>query len=129
MTNIPEELKYTKDHEWVLTMSGGKARVGITDHAQRELGDLVYVEQPTIGANFEAYEPFGSAESVKAVTELYMPAAGQVTARNDRLNDEPELVNTDPYGDGWLIEISLKDPSSDGLLSAKEYDAYITSGD
>ncbi|MFJ1602159.1 glycine cleavage system protein GcvH [Streptomyces sp. NPDC088253] len=129
MTNIPKDLKYTKDHEWVLTMSGGKARVGITDHAQKQLGDLVYVEQPNVGAQFEAYEPFGTAESVKAVTELYMPAAGQVTARNDRLNDEPELVNTDPYGDGWLIEISIKDPSSDGLLSAKEYDAYITSED
>ncbi|KUN40918.1 hypothetical protein AQJ27_40020 [Streptomyces olivochromogenes] len=110
-------------------MTGGKARVGITDHAQKQLGDLVYVEQPNIGDRFDAYEPFGSAESVKAVTELFMPAAGQVTARNDRLNDEPELVNTDPYGDGWLIEISLQNPSSDGLLSAKEYDAYITSED
>ncbi|MFD7004358.1 glycine cleavage system protein GcvH [Streptomyces mirabilis] len=129
MTNIPKDLKYTKDHEWVLTMTGGKARVGITDHAQRQLGDLVYVEHPNIGDRFEAYEPFGSAESVKAVTELFMPAAGQVTARNDRLHEEPELVNTDPYGDGWLIEISLKNPSSDGLLSAKEYDAYITSED
>jgi glycine cleavage system H protein len=129
VTNIPKDLKYTKDHEWVLTMSGGKARVGITDHAQKQLGDLVYVEHPNIGTQFEADEPFGSAESVKAVTELYMPTAGQVTARNDRLNDEPELVNTDPYGDGWLIEINLKNPSSDGLLSAKEYETYITSED
>ncbi|MGW1781176.1 glycine cleavage system protein GcvH [Streptomyces sp. NPDC002143] len=129
MANIPQDLKYTKDHEWVRTMSGGKARVGITDHAQKQLGDLVYVEQPNVGDQFNSSEPFGSVESVKAVTEVYMPVDGQVTARNDRLSDEPELVNTEPYGDGWLIEISLDNPSPDGLMSATEYDAYITSED
>jgi glycine cleavage system H protein len=87
--DIHKDLKHTKDHEWAPTMSGGKARVGITDHAQRGLGDLVHVEQPDIGAEFEAYEPFASTESVNAVTEPHIPAAGQVTARNDRLNDEP----------------------------------------
>jgi glycine cleavage system H protein len=127
MANIPEDLKYTKDHEWVRIMSGGKAHVGITDHAQRQLGDIVYVEQPKAGDQFEAGEAFGSLESVKAVSEVYVPTACQVTARNEQLNDSPELVNDDPYGDGWLIEVSLANPSADGLLSAKEYEAYISS--
>jgi glycine cleavage system H protein len=126
MTNIPEHFEYTRDHEWVLTMSGGKARVGITDHAQRGLGHLVFAELPNAGDRFDAGDPFGSLESVKAVTEVYMPAAGQVTARNDQLYSDPELINMDPYGDGWLIEIRLANPSPDGLMSAKEYEAYIT---
>ncbi|MEU2390326.1 glycine cleavage system protein GcvH [Streptomyces sp. NPDC007369] len=125
--SIPEDRKYTRDHEWILTLAGGKARVGITYHAQKQLGDLVYVEQPKVGEQFDTGEPFGSVESVKSVTEVYMPAAGQVTACNDQLGSEPELINDDPYGDGWLIEISLKDPGVDGLLSAKEYGAFITS--
>lgn len=129
MANIPEDLKYTRDHEWVRTMSGGKVRVGITDHAQKQLGDLVYVEQPNAGDRFDAGEPFGSVESVKSVIEVYMPAAGQVAARNDQLSEDPELINIDPYGDGWLIEITLENPSPDGLMSAKEYDAYLTSED
>ncbi|USQ85620.1 glycine cleavage system protein GcvH [Streptomyces phaeoluteigriseus] len=129
MTTIPESLKYTSEHEWVETMSGGRVRVGITDFAQRQLGDIVFVEQPKVGDRFEAGEPFGSVESVKSVTEVYTPVTGQVTARNDRLGDQPELMNDDPYGEGWLIEISLTNPSPDGLLSAKEYGAYITSED
>lgn len=129
MTDIPEDLKYTKDHEWVRAMSGGKVRVGITDLAQKQLGDLVYVEHPNIGDRFDAGDPFGSLESVKAATEVYMPVAGEVTARNDRLSDEPELINEDPYGDGWLIEINHPNPRPDGLLSAKEYAAYNAAED
>ncbi|MFJ5551210.1 glycine cleavage system protein GcvH [Streptomyces sp. NPDC093225] len=127
MTIIPESLKYTNEHEWVDTKSSGKVRVGITDFAQKQLGDIVFVEQPKVGERFEAGEPVGSVESVKSVTEIYSPVTGQVTARNDRLSDEPELMNDDPYGDGWLIEISLTNPGRDGLLSAKEYEALITS--
>ncbi|MET9515226.1 glycine cleavage system protein GcvH [Streptomyces sp. NPDC002994] len=129
MTNIPENRKYTSEHEWVETRSGGSVRVGITDFAQKQLGDIVFAEQPKVGDRFDAGEPFGSVESVKSVTEVYMPMAGRVTARNDRLSDEPELMNDQPYDDGWLIEISPENPSPDGLMSATEYDAWITSAD
>ncbi|HKS42068.1 MAG TPA: glycine cleavage system protein GcvH, partial [Blastocatellia bacterium] len=100
MANTPEDLNYTKDHEWI-RVQGDVATVGITDHAQRQLGDVVYVELPKAGDKFEASEPFGSVESVKAVSEIYMPLSGSVVEVNDSLNDEPERVNTDPYGDGW----------------------------
>ncbi|WP_354641402.1 glycine cleavage system protein GcvH [Kitasatospora camelliae] len=121
----PEDLKYTKDHEWV-RVTGDKARVGITDFAQKQLGDVVYVELPKTGDRFEASEPFGSVESVKAVTEVYMPLTGSVTTLNDGLNDEPELVNTEPYGEGWMIEVTLSDKGQlEGLLTAAEYEDYI----
>jgi glycine cleavage system H protein len=125
MANTPEDLSYTKDHEWV-RISGGQATVGITDHAQRQLGDVVYVELPKAGDKFESSEPFGSVESVKAVSEIYMPVSGTVVEVNSSLNDEPENVNTDPYGDGWMIVIKPDNPAQlDGLLTAAEYEDYI----
>jgi glycine cleavage system H protein len=125
MANTPEELSYTKDHEWV-RLSGEEATVGITDHAQQQLGDVVYVEMPKVGDKFDAAEPFGSVESVKAVSEIYMPLSGSVVAVNDTLNDRPEKVNEDPYGDGWMIRVKMSNPAeADGLLSAVEYEDYI----
>ncbi|HVG22184.1 MAG TPA: glycine cleavage system protein GcvH [Blastocatellia bacterium] len=125
MANTPEDLSYTKDHEWV-RISGESATVGITDHAQQQLGDVVYVELPKVGDKFESAEPFGSVESVKAVSEIYMPLSASVIAVNDTLNDKPELVNEDPYDAGWMIRIKMNNPSeADGLLSAVEYEDYI----
>ncbi|MFP5262906.1 MAG: glycine cleavage system protein GcvH [Blastocatellia bacterium] len=125
MANTPEDLSYTKDHEWV-RVSGESATVGITDHAQQQLGDVVYVELPKVGDKFEAAEPFGSVESVKAVSEIYMPLGASVTEVNDTLNDNPEQVNQDPYGAGWMIRVRMNNPSEvDGLLSAVEYEDYI----
>lgn len=125
MANTPEELSYTKDHEWVRA-KGDRATVGITDHAQKQLGDVVYVELPKVGDRFEATEPFGSVESVKAVSEVYMPVTGTVTEANDSLNESPEQVNEDPYGDGWMILVKMDNPGElDGLLTAAEYDDYI----
>ena len=125
MANTPEDLSYTKDHEWV-RVKGEEATIGITDHAQNQLGDVVYVELPKVGDKFEASEPFGSVESVKAVSEIYMPLSGSVVRVNETLNDSPELVNEDPYGDGWMIAIKIENPSQvDGLLSAIEYEDYI----
>ncbi len=126
MANIPQNLRYTKDHEWVRT-EGATARVGLTDYAQRQLGDIVFAELPQVGDTFEASQPIGSVESVKAVTETYAPVAGTVVAVNETLNDSPEAINTDPYDDGWLIEIEMADPQHlDGLLGAKEYQDYLT---
>lgn len=125
MANTPEDLNYTKDHEWV-RVKGSEATVGITDHAQNELGDVVYVELPKVGDKFEASEPFGSVESVKAVSEIYMPVSGSVIEVNDNLNDSPEQVNEDPYGDGWMIRIKIDNPAQvDALLTSIEYEDYI----
>ena len=125
MANTPEDLSYTKDHEWVRA-AGDRATVGITDHAQQQLGDVVYVELPRVDDKFEAGEPFGSVESVKAVSEIYMPVSGVVVEVNSALNDTPEKVNGDPYGDGWMIVIKPDNPSQlDGLLTAAEYEDYI----
>jgi len=125
MANTPEELSYTKDHEWV-RVKGEQATVGITDHAQKELGDVVYVELPKIGDKFESAEPFGSVESVKAVSEIYMPLSGTVAEVNGALNDTPEKVNEDPYGEGWMVVLQLENPSQvDALLTAAEYEDYI----
>lgn len=125
MAITPEELTYTKDHEWV-RVKGEKATIGITDHAQNQLGDVVYVELPKVGDRFEATEPFGSVESVKAVSEIYMPVSGTVLEVNESLNDSPEQVNEDPYGDGWMIVIKIENPAElDGLLTAAEYEDYI----
>ncbi len=125
MATTPEDLSYTKDHEWV-RIKGDTATIGITDHAQNQLGDVVYVELPKIGDSFEIAEPFGSVESVKAVSEIYMPLGGSVTEVNESLNDSPERVNEDPYGEGWMIAIKMENPSQvDGLLSAAEYEDYI----
>ncbi|HJZ66898.1 MAG TPA: glycine cleavage system protein GcvH [Blastocatellia bacterium] len=125
MANTPEDLSYTKDHEWIRA-KGNEATVGITDHAQNQLGDVVYVELPKVSDKFESSEPFGSVESVKAVSEIYMPVSGTVIEVNEALNDSPELVNEDPYGEGWMIRIKVdKPPELDALLTAIEYEDYI----
>ncbi|MFJ6726499.1 glycine cleavage system protein GcvH [Streptomyces sp. NPDC091281] len=125
MASTPDDLKYTKDHEWV-RVEGDSARIGITDHAQRQLGDVVYVELPKVDDRVEAAEPFGSVESVKAVTEVLAPLGGTVAEINEGLNDEPESVNTDPYGDGWMIRLTLSDTSQlTGLLTAAQYEDYV----
>lgn len=118
---IPEELRYTQEHEW-LRPNGGTVRVGITDYAQDALGDIVYVQLPEPGTAVESGQAVGEVESTKSVSDLYAPVAGTVTARNEALNDTPELVNTDPYGEGWMLEIELADPASvEGLLDAAAY--------
>jgi len=125
MSQTPEDLSYTKDHEWV-RVKGAEATVGITDHAQHQLGDVVYVELPKVGERFEAAEPFGSVESVKAVSEIYMPLSGSVIEVNESLNDSPERVNSEPYGEGWMIRIKIENTSEvDALLTSIEYEDYI----
>ncbi|HWW76102.1 MAG TPA: glycine cleavage system protein GcvH [Pyrinomonadaceae bacterium] len=127
MANVPEGLYYSKDHEW-LKVEGDTGTVGITDHAQNSLGDVVYVELPKEGEKFAAHDTFGSVESVKAVSELFLPVGGEVTEVNGSLNDEPEKVNTDPYGEGWMIRVRLASRGEvDSLLSAAEYEDYIKS--
>jgi glycine cleavage system H protein len=121
--NIPEELQYTRSHEWVRT-EGDTATVGITDHAQEELGDIVYIELPEEGATFEAGEPFGTVESVKAVSDLYTPVGGEVVEVNETLDDSPEKINEDPYGEGWLIKLRVADTRTD-LLSASDYEQLL----
>ena len=121
--NIPSQLLYTKDHEWV-KIEGDIATVGITDFAQGELGDIVYVEIETIGETFSAEEVFGSVEAVKTVSDLMMPVSGEVLALNEALESTPELINTDPYEAGWLVKIKVED-QGDHLLSAKDYRALI----
>ena len=127
MANVPEGLYYSKDHEW-LRVEGETGTVGITDHAQNSLGDVVYVELPKAGETFAAHDTFGSVESVKAVSELFLPVAGEVTEVNESLSDEPEKVNTDPYGDGWMLRVKLSNRGEvDSLLSAAEYEDYVGS--
>jgi glycine cleavage system H protein len=126
MSNIPENLRYSKDHEW-LSVSDGVATLGITDYAQHSLGDVVYVDLPRSGDKFAAHESFGSVESVKAVSEVFTPVAGEVVEVNEALNDTPEKVNSDPYGDSWFIKIKLDNPGdADALLSGDEYEEYLT---
>ncbi|HEX8852758.1 MAG TPA: glycine cleavage system protein GcvH [Pyrinomonadaceae bacterium] len=125
MANVPEDLHYSKDHEWI-RMDGQIGTVGISDHAQNSLGDVVYVELPKAGESFTAHDVFGSVESVKAVSELYIPVSGEVIEVNESLQDEPERVNTDPYGEAWMIRVRVKNPSEvDGLLTAAEYEDYL----
>lgn len=121
----PEDLKYTKEHEWI-RVSGDTGVVGITDHAQKALGEVVYVELPKVGDRFEANGSFGNVESVKAVSELFLPVGGEVTKVNEELTSAPERVNSDPYGAGWMVEVRL-DPSTDlgNLMTANQYSAYI----
>jgi glycine cleavage system H protein len=124
---VPENLRYTKDHEWI-RLDGDAATVGITDHAQEELGDIVYVELPKPGARLEQASSFGSVESVKAVSDIYAPVSGEVTGVNAALAESPEKVNDDPYGDGWLIQIKLSSPGQlDGLMTPAQYIEYIGS--
>ena len=123
--NIPQELRYTKDHEWIL-LDDGVVIVGVTDFAQSELGDIVYVELPSVGAELAQMETLGNVESVKSVSDLFCPVSGVVADINIRLSDSPELLNSDPYGEGWMVRIEPKDVSElDGLLSPAEYADYI----
>lgn len=123
--NFPAELKYTKDHEWI-KVEGNTAIVGITEFAQRELGDIVYVDIPSVGKEVAKEDTFGTVEAVKTVSDLFMPLSGTVTDINPALDSQPELVNTDPYGDGWMVKISIKDASEiDGLLSAEAYQSLV----
>ncbi len=123
--NIPQELRYTKDHEWIL-LDDGVVIVGVTDFAQSELGDIVYVELPSVGAELAQMETLGNVESVKSVSDLFSPVSGVVADINIRLSDSPELLNSDPYGEGWMVRIEPKDVSElDGLLSPAEYADYI----
>lgn len=124
--NIPQDLKYTQDHEWV-RIEGDEATVGITDFAQNELGDIVYVEVETAGDTLAKEAVFGTVEAVKTVSDLFLPLSGEIIAFNDQLEDTPELVNEDPYGEGWIVKIKLSDASEiDGLLSNEGYQAVIS---
>lgn len=123
--NIPAELKYTKDHEWV-KVEGDVAIIGITDFAQSELGDIVYVDVDTLDETVETEEVFGSVEAVKTVSDLFMPLSGEIIEFNEKLEDEPELVNSDPYGEGWMIKVKISDNTQvDGLLDADAYKEII----
>jgi len=122
---FPEDLKYTKEHEWVL-VEGSVATVGITDYAQDQLGDIVFVELPAVGDKVSKEDAFGVVESVKAVSDIYAPVSGKVTEVNDDLVENPEMLNEDAYGDGWIIKIELNDPEElQDLMSATEYEEYV----
>ena len=123
--NIPADLKYTKDHEWI-RVEGNVVTIGITDFAQGELGDIVFVEIETEGEELDAEEVFGTVEAVKTVSDLFMPLGGKVTEFNEGLESDPEVVNEDPYGEGWMIKVEMSDSSElDGLLSAEDYQALV----
>ncbi len=123
--NIPSNLKYTKDHEWV-SLEGDIATVGITDFAQKELGDIVYVEVETLDQTLDKDEVFGTVEAVKTVSDLFLPLSGEIIEFNETLETTPELVNTDPYGEGWMIKVKISDASeTDSLLSADDYKNLI----
>ena len=123
---VPEELRYSPAHEWVLTTVRGTVRVGITDYAQTQLGDIIHVELPLVGDSVALGDPVGEVESTKSVSEVFAPVAGEVVARNGALEDSPELVNSDPYGEGWMIEIKLADASAmDSLMDANDYRKLI----
>lgn len=126
MTNVPGDLKYSKDHEWVQSLGNNRIRVGITDYAQKQLGDLVYVELPAVGSQWDAGDNFGTVESVKSVSELYMPVTGTIAAVNESLSDPmgPDQINDDPYGDGWIAEVTVADAAAalKGLLTPAEYE-------
>lgn len=123
--NIPANLRYTKDHEWVL-LEGNTATIGITDFAQGELGDIVYVDINTVGKALNAEEVFGTVEAVKTVSDLFLPVAGTVTTVNPALEGAPELVNSDPYGEGWMVKLTVSNPADvDGLLDAAAYGKIV----
>ena len=120
--NYPEDLKYTNEHEWAAALEGDRVRVGITDFAQDALGDVVYVEVPEEGTEVQAGQPFGEVESTKSVSDIYSPVSGTVVERNPSLADSPELVNQDPYGDGWLVVIQMTNPGElEGLMDSAGY--------
>jgi glycine cleavage system H protein len=122
MSDVPDDLKYTAEHEWVRPGDGSRVRVGITDYAQQALGDVVYVSMPQVGASLEAGAAFGEVESTKSVSDLYAPVSGTVVACNDVLDGQPDLINSDPYGQGWIVEIEVRDAGAlDALLDAATY--------
>ncbi|MFO7799867.1 glycine cleavage system protein GcvH [Rhodohalobacter sp.] len=124
--NIPDDLKYTKEHEWIRDNGDGTVAIGITDFAQGELGDIVFVELEPEGSEFDQDEVLGTVEAVKTVSELFSPVSGEVTEINEDLEDDPELVNNDPYGNGWMVKMKLSDASElDSLLSPKDYEQLI----
>ncbi|CAM3868402.1 glycine cleavage system protein GcvH [Mucilaginibacter galii] len=123
--NFPAELKYTKDHEWI-RVEGDEAYIGITEFAQRELGDIVYIDINTVGQEISKDEVFGTVEAVKTVSDLFMPVTATVLELNPMLDSQPELVNTDPYGDGWMVKVTLTNASeAEGLLSTEDYAALV----
>lgn len=123
--NIPENLRYSKDHEWI-AVDGETATIGITDYAQHSLGDVVYIDLPRAGDKFGTHEAFGSVESVKAVSEIFTPVAGEVLEVNESINDTPESVNKEPYTDGWMVKVKMDNPGeADAMLSAVEYEEYL----
>ncbi len=128
MSNIPKDLRFTTEHEYVKPLEAGVVQIGITDYAQGELGDVVFVELPKAGASFDKMQGFGTIEAVKAVSELYCPLAGTVVEANAALEGDPALVNRDPYGAGWMIKLKVKNPNDlDGLLDAAAYGKHIGS--
>jgi glycine cleavage system H protein len=123
--NFPSDLKYTKDHEWI-KLEGNVAKIGITDFAQRELGDIVYVDISTVGKSLNAEEVFGTVEAVKTVSDLFLPVAGTIKETNPALEKAPELVNNDPYGEGWMVKVEVKDVAEvEKLMSAEEYSQMV----
>jgi glycine cleavage system H protein len=126
VANIPSDLHYTEEHEYVRTGKDGTVEIGITDYAQGELGDVVYIELPKVGTKFNKHDVFGTIEAVKAVSELFSPIAGEVLAINDRLDKEPALVNTDPYGAGWMIKVKPSNAAEiDGLMTSSDYTKHL----
>ncbi len=126
---IPEDLHYSSDHEWIRSTNSGSVRIGITDFAQNSLGDIVYVQLPELGTTVTSGDSIGEVESTKSVSDIFAPLAGTVTGRNDALDAAPETVNADPYGEGWMIEIQLDDPTElDGLLDAAGYAEQVGEG-
>ena len=121
MSSVPAELKYTKEHEWIEELSATKFRIGITDYAQSALGDIVYIQLPKLGAEVSANKVCGEVESTKSVSEIYAPISGKVVLVNQKLESNPEVINTDPYGDGWIAEIEISTPLQEVLLSPEEY--------
>lgn len=127
--NVPDDLRYTESDEWI-RVDGNEGTIGVTDYAQDQLNDIVYVELPDVGTSLAKGDTFGVVESVKAASDMHMPVGGTVTAVNEALEDEPEVVNSDPYGDGWFIKITLSDPSElDGLMDAAAYKKYCEERD
>lgn len=130
MSQVPSELKYTQEHEWVSVEDNGTATVGITDHAQQELGDLVFVELPEVGATFAAGDAAAVVESVKAASDIYAPISGEVVEVNDELPDNPETINNDAFGEGWIFRLQIEDQEAlKDLMTADQYEEFINSGD